>query len=98
MAISFGSATGADVVDGGTIDSVAPLGMADLMKKADGILGASQEALLNMTRTTASLRSIGSKIDGGEGTVGALINDKSLYAHMDETTRGLRDTVSRAQA
>jgi len=98
VAISFGSAIGADVADGGTIGSEPPLAMADLMKKADGILVSSQEALLNVTHTTASLRSVSMKIDDGQGTVGALINDKHIYAQLDETTRGLRDTVTTAQA
>jgi phospholipid/cholesterol/gamma-HCH transport system substrate-binding protein len=98
VAISFGSATGADVADGGTIASEPPLAMADLMKKADGILASSQEALLNVTHTTANLRSVSTKIDNGQGTIGALINDKSIYAQLDQTTRGLRDTVSTAQA
>lgn len=98
VAISFGSVTGAEVVDGGSVASVAPLGMSDLMKKADGILGSSQAAMLDITHTTANLRSISTKIDGGQGSVGALINDRSLYAHLDETTRNLRDTVTKAQA
>ena len=98
MAISFGSASGADVVDGGTIASEPPLEMSDLLKKANGILDSSQEALVNVTHTTANLSSISAKIDKGQGTVGALINDKSLYAHLDQTTRGVRDTVVKAQA
>ena len=72
--------------------------MADLMKKANGILESSQEALVNVTHTTANLSSISAKIDKGQGTVGALINDKNIYTQLDQTTRGLRDTVTKAQA
>ena len=70
-------AKGANVADGGTIGSEPPLEMADLLKKADGILDSSQEALKNVTHATANLSSISAKIDDGQGTVGALINDKN---------------------
>lgn len=98
VAISFGSANGATVADGGTLDSEPPLEMSDLMKKTNGILDSSQEALMNVTHATANLSSISTKIDKGQGTVGALINDKNIYTQLDQTTRGLRDTVTHAQA
>ena len=98
VAISFGSAKGVDVADGGTIGSEPPLEMSDLIKKADGILDSSQEALKNVTHATASLSSISSKVDDGQGTVGALINDKTIYTQLDQTTKGLRDTITKAQS
>ena len=98
IAISFGSATGANVVDGGTIASEPPLEMSMLLKKANGILDSSQAAVKNVTNATANLSSITAKIDDGKGTVGALINDKKIYTQLDQTTSGLRDTVIKAQA
>jgi outer membrane protein OmpA-like peptidoglycan-associated protein len=98
VAISFGSADAAAVPNGGTISSQPPLVMADLMKKASGILDTSQVALTNVTGATANLKSISAKIDTGQGTVGALVNDKKLYNQLDQTTAGLRDTVIHAQA
>ena len=98
MAISFGSAQGADVVDGDTIDSEPPLEMADLIKKTNGILDSTQEALTNVTHATASLSSVSAKIDDGQGTIGALINDKKIYAQLDQATLGMRDTIVKAQA
>jgi outer membrane protein OmpA-like peptidoglycan-associated protein len=98
VAISFGSANGAELADGGTLASEAPLEMSDLLKKTDGILNSSQEALTNVTHATANLSSITTKIDNGQGTVGALINDKNIYTRLDQTANGLRDTVTKAQA
>lgn len=98
VAISFGSSTAPDVVNGDTIGSVPPMVIADLVKKADGILDSSQEALNNVTVATGNIKSISAKINQGEGTVGALVNDKKIYAQLDETTAGLRDTVVKAQA
>jgi phospholipid/cholesterol/gamma-HCH transport system substrate-binding protein len=98
VAISFGSAKGAEVLDDGTISSEPPLEMSALLKKASGILDTSQQALANATHATENLNSISAKIDDGKGTVGALINDKKIYTQLDQTTSGLRDTVTKAQA
>jgi len=98
VSISFGSALALNVKDDDTIASQPPLVIADLMKKADGILDSSQEALNNVTVATANLGSITGKINQGQGTIGALVNDKKIYTQLDETTAGLRDTVNHAQA
>jgi phospholipid/cholesterol/gamma-HCH transport system substrate-binding protein len=98
VAISFGSASAAGVANGDTIASVPPMVISDLIKKADGLLDSTQEALGNVTVATADLKSISAKINQGQGTVGALVNDKKIYAQLDETTAGLRDTVIKAQA
>jgi phospholipid/cholesterol/gamma-HCH transport system substrate-binding protein len=98
VAISFGSEQALNVKDNDTISSEAPLVIADLMKKADGILDTSQEALNNVTVVTANLSSISTKINQGQGTIGSLVNDKKIYTQLDQTTAGLRDTVNHAQA
>jgi phospholipid/cholesterol/gamma-HCH transport system substrate-binding protein len=97
VSISFGSAQASNVKEDDTIVSEPPLVIADLMKKADGILDTSQEALDNVTVVTANLSSISGKINQGQGTIGALVNDKKIYTQLDQTTAGLRDTVNHAQ-
>jgi phospholipid/cholesterol/gamma-HCH transport system substrate-binding protein len=97
IAISFGSAHGANLAEGDTIGSEPPLEMSGLFKKANIILDSSQVALKNVTVATANLSSISSKINAGQGTIGALVNDKKIYTQLDQTTAGLRDTVSKAQ-
>jgi phospholipid/cholesterol/gamma-HCH transport system substrate-binding protein len=97
IAISFGSTDGKNVADGDTIGSEPPLEMSALFKKANLILDSSQAALTNVTVATANLSSITNKIDRGEGTIGALVNDKTIYSQLDQTTAGLRDTVIKAQ-
>ncbi len=98
MAISFGSARSADVQDGDIIVSQPPLEMSDLLKKTSGILDSSQQAIQNATRATANLDSISAKIDGGQGTAGALVNDKQLYNNLEQTTSAMRNTMAQAQA
>jgi outer membrane protein OmpA-like peptidoglycan-associated protein len=98
VAISFGTAQGLNVRDGDMIASEAPLVIADLIKKTDAILDSSKAALDNVTVATANVGSISGKINQGQGTIGALVNDKKIYTQLDQTTVGLRDTVSHAQA
>ena len=98
LAISFGSAGSGDVRDGDIILSQAPLEMADLLQKTSGILDSSQQAIQNATRATANLDSISAKIDRGQGTAGALVNDKQLYSNLEKTTSAMRDTMAQAQA
>ena len=98
VAISFGSAQGLNVRDGDTIGGEPPLVIADLIRKTDGILDSSQEALDNVTVATANLSSISAKINQGQGTIGALVNDRKMYTELDQTTVGMRDTVIHAQA
>jgi phospholipid/cholesterol/gamma-HCH transport system substrate-binding protein len=98
MAISFGTAGAGNVHDGDTITSQAPLEMADLMKKADGILDSSQDAMKSVTKATANISSITTKVDSGQGTIGALINDRQVYDHLDQTMAGMHDTIVQAQA
>jgi phospholipid/cholesterol/gamma-HCH transport system substrate-binding protein len=98
LAISFGSATSANVRDGDTLATQPPLEMSDLLAKTSDILDSSQQAIQNATRATANLDSISAKIDRGQGTAGALVNDKRLYANLEQTTAAMHDTMIQAQA
>jgi outer membrane protein OmpA-like peptidoglycan-associated protein len=98
LAISFGSPGAAGVWDGDTIASRPPLEMADLLNKMSGILDSSQQAIHNATQAAANLDSISAKIDRGQGTAGALVNDKQLYTNLEQTSTAMRDTMVHAQA
>jgi phospholipid/cholesterol/gamma-HCH transport system substrate-binding protein len=98
LAISFGSAGQSDVREGDFIQSEPPLQMADLLTKASGILSSSQVAIGNVSQATAHLNSVSAKIDSGQGSVGALINDKELYSNLQRSTGSLNQTLVQAQA
>jgi phospholipid/cholesterol/gamma-HCH transport system substrate-binding protein len=97
LAVSFGSAGTADVQNGDIIASQPPLEISDLLKKTTAILDSSQQAVQNATRATANLDLISAKINGGQGTVGALINDKKLYNNLEQTVGAMHDTMVQAQ-
>lgn len=91
--ITFGSPQAADINNGDTIGSEPPLEIADLLKKANQILGSAQGAVENVDQAAGSLKSITGKIDRGTGTVGALINDKSVYQHVNNAASELQDDM-----
>lgn len=97
VAVSFGSVNQPSVNNGDTISSIPPLQMSALLTKASGILDSSQDAIKNVTAATGHLNSVSAKIDSGQGTVGALVNDKQLYNNLEATTNSLQSTVKEAQ-
>jgi outer membrane protein OmpA-like peptidoglycan-associated protein len=97
VAVSFGSSDKPAVKSGDTIGSVPPLEMAELLDKANGLLGQGQKAMDNINQVAAHLNSVTAKIDAGDGTVGALVNDKALYNNLDQTANTARSAVGSAQ-
>lgn len=98
VAISFGSNGSAELHSGDVIRSEAPLEMDALIKKANGILDSGQQAVANVTQATEHVKSVTAKIDHGQGTVGALINDRTMYANLEQTTATLQQTATHAEA
>jgi phospholipid/cholesterol/gamma-HCH transport system substrate-binding protein len=77
--ITFGSDNAEKLKDWDTIASEPPLEFSTLMKKTDQILNSAQD-------TMQSVDSISSKIDKGQGTIGALVNDKKIYQQANAAT------------
>jgi len=97
VSISFGSTQQAEVKDGEMIQSQPPLQLSDLFKKTSGILDSGQQAINNTTAMTGHLNAVSARIDSGQGTVGALVNDKQLYNNLQQTTTTLSATMVQAQ-
>lgn len=91
--ISFGSKDAPRVNNGDTITGEAPLEMSDLLKKTNGILDSAKGAVESIGETADNLRSISSKINEGKGTVGALINDKTVYNKAAATATELQEDM-----
>jgi outer membrane protein OmpA-like peptidoglycan-associated protein len=97
VSITFGSANAESIHDGDTIESTKPLDLSDLMKKTNDILDRTQSTMQNVEQATADMKSITSTVRGGEGTMGALIKDKTLYQRLNSTAAGMHDTVAEAK-
>lgn len=91
--ISFGSDGGAQLKDGDTIASEPPLDMSNLVKKADGLLDTAKTAVTDLDGTASNLKSISAKINEGKGTVGALINDKTIYQKASAGATALNEDM-----
>jgi phospholipid/cholesterol/gamma-HCH transport system substrate-binding protein len=98
IAVSFGSEDKAKVKDGDTIPSIPPLEMSEIFDKANGLLGQGQVAMKNITQVSEHLNSVSAKIDNGNGTVGALVNDKALYENINATAGNAKAATASAQA
>jgi phospholipid/cholesterol/gamma-HCH transport system substrate-binding protein len=89
--ISFGTVQAGQVPNGGTIESVPPLDISNLMAKTDQILDSTKSALDNLQFATGNVSAITSKINSGRGTIGALVNDKSVYQQASAGVSALRE-------
>lgn len=77
--VSFGSEDAPQVRDGEEIGSQPPLDIADLIKKTNNILDTTQETMDHVRGATGDLKSITAKVDQGKGSIGAMVNDKTMY-------------------
>lgn len=97
MAISFGSPVAEPVRDGDTLQSQPPLDLSDIIKKANEIMDTTSMTLKNANAATSNMQAITGKINRGEGTVGALINDKKVYNQISAASSDMRTTVAEAK-
>jgi phospholipid/cholesterol/gamma-HCH transport system substrate-binding protein len=89
--ISFGSTSAPSVKDGDTIGAQPPLEIADLLKKTNAILDSAKGAVDNVGGAADNLDAITTKINRGNGSVGALINDRSVYEHVNAAAAALQE-------
>jgi phospholipid/cholesterol/gamma-HCH transport system substrate-binding protein len=78
VSISCGSKNSAEVHDGDTIRSQPPIDFSDIIAKSSDILDSTKTTMQN-------LESISKKVNNGQGTMGRLVNDKSIYENMNKT-------------
>jgi phospholipid/cholesterol/gamma-HCH transport system substrate-binding protein len=77
--VSFGT-DGAERLKGGEmLASEPPIDMSDLMKTANQVLDSSKTTMSN-------LADISTKVNSGQGSIGALINDKKIYQQASAAT------------
>ena len=91
--ISFGSEQAPRVKDGDTIHGEPPLQLSDLLNKTSEVLDTTKGAIDNVNQTAANLNSITTKINQGQGSIGALINDKKIYQNMNAGTNAFREDM-----
>ena len=53
--------------------------------------------LTNLQQSIASIKEVSGKINGGEGTIGKLVNDPALYAEYQNVAKDIRGVVAKVQ-
>lgn len=91
--ISFGSETSPKVKDGDTIQGQPPLQISDLLNKTSEVLDTTKGAIDNVNQTASNLNSITTKINQGQGSIGALINDKKIYQNVNAGTNAFKEDM-----
>ncbi len=89
--VFFGTAEGARLKGGETIESEPPFEMADLYRKASQLLDTGQGALESMQGATDNIELITGKINSGKGTMGKLVNDTTLYKQAAASVAAMHD-------
>jgi len=91
--ISFGSGQAQKVNDGDTIAGAPPLQISDLIKKTDGILDSANGAVQNLDAAVDNVKDITGKINEGQGTIGALVNDKKVYHNVNAGANAFQENM-----
>src|SRR6266496_3067227 len=91
--ISFGSEQSPKVGDGDMIQGEPPLQISDLLNKTNEVLDTTKGAIANVNETASNLDSITSKIEVGQGSIGALINDKKIYQNVNAGAAAFQENM-----
>ena len=88
-----------DPLDSVTSDIDTALGpdgenVSDLMARLNQTLDTLDRDLAAFSETNTQLSTLLRKLNDGEGTLGRLINDASMYERMDSTLTGLNNLIT----
>ncbi len=90
LVIYGGTSTAPEIAEGDTL-------AVDKTFSSEDMLNTLQANNENILAITTDFKSISKKIAEGEGTIGKLINDNSLYNHINATAASLQTTSYKAQ-
>jgi len=90
LVIYGGSGKVGQIQEGDTLEVEKSVSQEDMLK----IL---QESNKNLNSITTDFKSISKKLDSGEGTMGKLLNDNSLYDNANKTIVSLQQTSAKGQ-
>lgn len=97
LEVTSGSPEAPAVKNNDTLAGVAPVEISDLIRKANGILDSAGGAMQGVTTAASNLGSIASKVNSGEGTAGALVNDRKVYDNLNQATAKLDEDLEAAR-
>ena len=86
--ITPGTSKGEPITENAVLQSNAAISMNQLTETGN-------ELLAQINKMAVPATEILDKANGGQGTIGRLVNDESLYTNLDATVRELKATVDR---
>lgn len=89
--VSFGSMDAERLKGGETIETQPPIDISDLLDKTNKILDTTQDSMQNIQGATDNIQAITAKVNGGQGTIGALVNDKTIYNQTAASVQALHE-------
>lgn len=89
--ITPGSVTGSPIDENAVLKTAPAVGLNELTATGNDLLA-------QINRLAVPANEILNKANRGEGTLGRVINDESLYNNLDDTLRETKATISRLQA
>lgn len=90
LVIYGGTANSAEIQEGDTL-------RVEKTFSSEDMINTLQENNKNILAITSDFKIISKKIVAGEGTIGKLLNDNSVYANINAATKSLQDASAKAQ-
>jgi phospholipid/cholesterol/gamma-HCH transport system substrate-binding protein len=91
--ISFGSMDAGKPNGGEVLKSVPPFEISDVLVKTDGILDSAKVAVDHVQDAAGNIDEITAKVNQGKGTVGALVNDRTMYKEASASVSAMHDDL-----
>jgi phospholipid/cholesterol/gamma-HCH transport system substrate-binding protein len=91
--VSFGSAEAGKLKGGEVLKSVPPIDFSDVLAKTNYILDSAKLAVDNVQEAAGNIVEITAKVNGGKGTIGALLNDRTMYTQATEGVTAMNDDL-----
>jgi phospholipid/cholesterol/gamma-HCH transport system substrate-binding protein len=91
--IAPGTDEGTPIQDGDSIRGEPPFELADVMKKFDTVLESAKTAVADAGVAVGNLKDVTVKINNGQGTIGALVNDRALYQRINASATSLQEDM-----
>ncbi len=91
--VSFGTRESPKLKGGEILKSVPPIDFSDVMVKANYILDSAKLTVDNVQDAAGNIAEITDKINQGKGTVGALLNDRTMYTQATESVSAMHDDL-----
>lgn len=98
IALTFGSPGAPEVRDGATLASAPLLDVSDLIRKTNAIMDSTQSTMKHLEASSAELATMTARINRGQGSVGALLHERTLYDSLSATAAEAHEAMVHARS